>query len=66
MNLPRSTLRPHARVTLLLTLTLSALLSITGCVVVGGSSHGGWFIWPGGFGLVFLVLLYIFFFRGRR
>ncbi len=41
-------------------------LTLTGCLVAGYSSRGGGFIWPGGFGLVILVLLLIFFLRGRR
>lgn len=49
---------------------LAMLLAMTqsGCMMVGGySSNGGWFIWPGGLGLVvMLVLLYLLFGRGRR
>ena len=41
-------------------------LTLSGCLVAGYSSRGGGFIWPGGFGLVILVLLLIFFLRGRR
>ena len=45
---------------------LTALLSsgLAGCVMIGGSSRGGFFIWPGGLGLGFLLLL--FFFLSRR
>jgi hypothetical protein len=46
--------------TLLLTLSLSA------CVGVGYSSRGGWFVWPGGCGLLVLILLIVFFMRRRR
>lgn len=37
------------------------------CIAVGGgySSSGGWFIWPGGLGLVLLLLFLFFFLRGR-
>lgn len=41
-------------------------LTQTGCLVAGYSSRGGGFIWPGGLGLVVLVLLAIFLLRGRR
>lgn len=38
------------------------------CMVVGGySSGGGWFLWPGGLGLILLLaLLFVFFGRRRR
>lgn len=35
-----------------------------GCLVVGRSSRGGWFIWPGG--LTLLVLLVIILLLRRR
>ncbi len=46
----------------------ASLLGITqtGCMAVGYSSGGGWFVWPGGLGLLVIVLLLIFFLRGRR
>ncbi len=34
--------------------------------MAGYSSRGGGFIWPGGLGLLVLVLIVIFFMRGRR
>ena len=41
-------------------------LSQTGCIVVGGyRSGGGWFFWPGGLGLV-LIILVVLFLAGRR
>jgi len=45
-------------------LVLSGMLS--GCVVVGASSSGGWFIWPGGFGLIFMIVLLVILLRRRR
>ena len=45
---------------------LLAAMSMSGCLVAGYSTRGGGFIWPGGFGLVILVLLLLFFLRGRR
>ncbi len=47
-------------------LAILVAVSQTGCVVVGYSSRGGWFLWPGGFGLLLIVLLLWFLFnRGR-
>ena len=45
---------------------LLALSGMTGCVAVGYSSGGGWFVWPGGLGLLLLLLLLFFVLRGRR
>lgn len=45
---------------------LVALPALSGCVAVGYSSGGGWFVWPGGLGLVLLLLLLFFVLRGRR
>ncbi len=48
-------------------LALLATLPLTGCLMVGGySSRGGWFIWPGSFGFLIVLLLLFFFLRGRR
>lgn len=46
--------------------SLVVLSALTGCVAVGYSSGGGWFVWPGGLGLVLLLLLLFFVLRGRR
>ncbi len=40
-------------------------LSCTGCVAVGYSSGGGWFVWPGGLGLLLVVGLVILLLRRR-
>lgn len=45
---------------------LLAVGALTGCMAVGYSSGGGWFVWPGGLGLVLLLLLLYFVLRGRR
>lgn len=42
------------------------VLSQSSCVGVGYSSGGGWFIWPGGLGLVVLIIVVIFLVRRRR
>ncbi len=39
--------------------------TLTGCLAVGYSSGGGWFIWPGGIGLLFLVLIIALLLRRR-
>ncbi len=39
--------------------------SLSGCVAVGYTSGGGWFVWPGAGVLLVLALLF-FFLRGRR
>jgi hypothetical protein len=44
----------------------SLLLLSSGCVVAGGYSSGrGWFIWPGGIGIL-LVIAVLFFLLRRR
>ena len=40
-------------------------VSLSGCLVAGVSSSGGAFIWPGGLGLV-VILLVVFFLLRRR
>ena len=46
-------------------LGLLAAGSTTGCIMVGHSTGGGWFVWPGGLGLVVVVLLVLFLLRRR-
>jgi hypothetical protein len=41
------------------------LLSMTGCVMFGASSSGGFFIWPGGLGLLVMILLVVWLLRRR-
>ena len=53
------------RVALLLTVLSAGSLSLTGCVVAGVSSGGGFFIWPGSLGLLVLILVVIFVLRRR-
>lgn len=42
-----------------------ATLGLSGCLVAGYSSGGGWFIWPGSLGFIVIVLLVIFLLRRR-
>jgi uncharacterized integral membrane protein len=46
-------------------MALAFCVQLTGCVVVGGSSNGHWFIWPGGLGLLLMILLLVFLLRRR-
>jgi len=39
------------------------VMTQSACVAVGYSSSGGWFMWPGGLGLILLLLLLFFFLR---
>lgn len=48
-----------------LVLLISACTTLTGCLVAGVSSGGGFFIWPGSLGLL-VVLLIIFLIMRRR
>lgn len=59
----------HRLISVKLKTAIASLLlpATTGCVVVGGySSERGWFIWPGTFVLLGIVLLVILLFRRRR
>jgi Na+/proline symporter len=38
---------------------------LAGCVAVGYSSGRGWFVWPGGLGLLIIVLIIVFVLRRR-
>ena len=44
-------------------LVLSATLS--GCLLIGGSSRGGFFIFPGSLGLIFLIVVVALVLRRR-
>ncbi len=46
-----------ARIAALLLSGLAAANLLSGCVMVGYSSRGGFFVWPGGVGLVLLLLV---------
>ena len=51
---------------LLATFGLMACVSLSGCLVMGYSSRGGGFIFPGGLGLIaMLVILFLILRRGR-
>jgi hypothetical protein len=42
-----------------------ATLGLSGCLVAGYSSGGGWFVWPGSLGLLVIVLVVVFLMRRR-
>ena len=50
---------------MLVALTGTLCIALSGCLAVGYSSGGGWFIWPGGLGLLVIVLLVLFLMRRR-
>ena len=39
--------------------------AISGCFAVGYTSGGGWFVWPGGLGLLLVILIVGFLLRRR-
>ena len=43
----------------------AATVGLSGCLVAGYSSGGGWFVWPGSLGLLVLVLLIVFLIKRR-
>ena len=59
--------KQHKTVQDLLTLVaaLMASCSLTGCLMVGGSSRGGFFIWPGSIGLLVIILIVSLLLRRR-
>jgi hypothetical protein len=42
-----------------------ATFGLSGCLVAGYSSGGGWFVWPGSLGLLVLALLIVFLIKRR-
>jgi len=52
-------MRTTAFILVFLALTQSA------CIGVGYSNRGGWFMWPGGLGLIVVVVLAVLFLRRR-
>jgi hypothetical protein len=44
---------------------LFSSLALSGCLVAGVSSSGGFFIWPGSIGLLLLLLIVFFILRRR-
>jgi hypothetical protein len=50
---------------LALVLLLSGQLALSSCVGVGYSSRGGWFVWPGGLGLLVVIVVIVLLLRRR-
>jgi hypothetical protein len=44
---------------------LLATLELSGCMVAGYSSGGGWFVWPGSLGLLVIILVIVLLMRRR-
>jgi hypothetical protein len=42
-----------------------ATLGLSGCLVAGYSTGGGWFVWPGSLGLLIIILVVVFLIRRR-
>lgn len=55
-----------ARILCVALLGLISCSALSGCLVAGFSSSGGGFIWPGGLGLVFMLLVVLWFLLRRR
>lgn len=51
------TTRHRSRTILLMVSGLATATLLSGCVMVGYSSRGGLFVWPGGLGLLLLLLI---------
>lgn len=47
-------------------LLLLLALSQSSCIVAGYSSRGGWFVWPGGLGLLVVVAVVLLLLARRR
>ena len=47
-------------------LGLLACSTLSGCLVAGYTSSGGGFVWPGGLGLVFVLLVLLWFLLRKR
>ena len=52
-----------ARHALILASTLILCTTLTGCLVFGYTSNGGWFIWPGSITLLLVILLIVWLIR---
>jgi hypothetical protein len=44
---------------------LLATLGLSGCIVAGYSTGGGWFVWPGSLGLLVIILVIVLLMRRR-
>ena len=51
------------RSTPILASSLTLCATLTGCLVFGYTSSGGWFIWPGSISLLIVILLLIWLMR---
>jgi hypothetical protein len=51
------------RGTLISASTFILCTTLTGCLVFGYTSSGGWFIWPGSIGLLVIFLLLVWLLR---
>lgn len=54
---------PIASKSLILASTLILCTTLTGCLVFGYTSSGGWFIWPGSISVILALLLLVWLMR---
>ena len=62
---PRIAMYPLLQRTLALLACGMLTVPLTGCLVLGGSSRGGFFIFPGSLGLVLLIVIVALLLRRR-
>lgn len=62
----RALMMSNMKYILAFTLFLALSLSASSCVAVGYSSGGGWFVWPGGLGLLLVIIVIFLLVRRRR
>ncbi len=60
---PSKFMRNAVRGTLILAATLILCTTLTGCLVFGYTSSGGWFIWPGSITLLIVIFLVVWLLR---
>ncbi len=58
-------LRRRIEAALLLLMGLVATCTVSGCLMVGGSSRGGFFIFPGSVGLIVIIAIVALVLRRR-
>ncbi len=60
---PLKSLSKVVRAALVLASTLILCTTLTGCLVFGYTSSGGWFIWPGSISIILALLLLVWLMR---
>ena len=60
---PMKSCSKAARDALILASSLVLCTTLTGCLVFGYTSSGGWFIWPGSISVILAILLLVWLMR---